>query len=155
MKNYYYDNKYVVRCGDFIGIYNVEKDKSLTLSKKVNNEYYGFCGSIPYKNEKDKYCVNEYYRIPKGYNLNCILDIMIIHSCINSQKSKLQLKAKNPHLYDKKYKYLLLLLTAYATTSEELRDDPICSWRIKYVSIKFDSVVEAYKYFNKITKHIK
>ena len=38
MKSNYYENKYVVRNGSFVGIYNIENDKSLVLSKKLNKE---------------------------------------------------------------------------------------------------------------------
>ena len=151
----YIKNKYVVRNGSFCGIYNVEKDKSLILFKKLNNESYGFKSKIDYvKNKDNKYSVNEYYKIPFGYNLNCILDLMIIESCIHFSNVKLQLNAKNPKYNDKKHKYLLLSLTAYARTSEEYRLNPNCKWQMRNNGILFSSVLDAYKYYKKITKHI-
>ena len=156
MKSNYYENKYVVRNGYFVGIYNIENDKSLVLSKKLNKESYGLQFKIEYRENKDKkYCVNEYHKIPKGYNLNCTLDLMIIESCIHSSNTRLQLNAKNPKNNEKIHKYLLLSLTAYARTSEEYRNDPQCKWEMRNNGILFGSVLDAYKYYNKITKHIK
>jgi len=156
MKSNYYENKYVVRNGSFVGIYNIENDKSLVLSKKLNKESYGLQFKIEYRENKDqKYCVNEYYKIPKGYNLNCTLDLMIIESCIRCNNVRLQLNAKNPKYNDKKHKYLLLSLTAYARTSEEYRFNQVCKWQMKNNGVLFSSVLDAYKYYKKITKHIK
>ena len=152
----YIKNKYVVRIGSFIGIYNVEENKSLSLYRKINNESYGFTIKVDYRESKnDKYGVNEYYKIPKGYNLNCVLDLMIIESCIRCNNVRLQLNAKNPKYNDKKHKYLLLSLTAYARTSEEYRFNPVCKWQMKNNGVLFSSVLDAYKYYKKITKHIK
>lgn len=151
----YIKNKYVVRIGSFVGIYNVEKDKSLTLYKNLNNESYGFRHKIEYRESKeDKYGVNEYYKIPHGYNLDCKLDLMIIESCMSNNNVRLQLNAKNPKYNDKKHKYLLLSLTAYARTSEEYMLNPNCKWQMRNNGILFSSVLDAYKYYKKITKHI-
>lgn len=138
---------FIVRNGSNVGIYvKNEKNDLILYTKVIGRPSHTVCYD---KKEKKGYCVNEIHIIPKGYNVRCELDRLILDSCLGLYDCYYIIKAKNPIYHKKEYKKHLLVLKPYS--NNYYCENPSYTWWFR--DLQFKSICEYDKWYNRITKH--